>query len=748
MALKAYKNLLIQNDYDLTADRRYATLFTTGNGYMGVRGSYEEDCELGTQGMYVRGFIDKTIEICIPYYPNAFVKNNYYDDDGLKAWQDTECGINAADFLTVFIEIGGKRFSMTEGKIRAVERTLDFYTGVLTRSVIWDNGDGCETQIIFERFSSFYSDHVYCQKVTVRPINHKLPIVIYGGIELRTKTMGQIVTETLKREADSSSVRAVISSGKKYAFTADISQYVSLTADGKKVKGSAADGKIPLVSFKAPESKEIVLEKLTFVSTSRDEDGASADGLASSSYEKEFNKHIKAYKPLFDVADVIIEGNDRLDGAVRFSAYHSLISGCRNDGVHGVSAKGLTGEHYHQFVWWDSEIYQMPFFLYTNPETAKNTLIYRHRTLKAAKENARKRGNRGARFAFCSGVTGEECVWSFVKHPFMQDHVVSDIMLATLRYIDATDDWEFFARYGAELLTEGALYWLSRVSKTERGYEILHVTGTDEHHGNVNNDAYTNYCVHYVLKRVSELMSSDKKAAFNACGFTDKDEKELKEVAPKVYLPRNEYGYIPQFDGYFDLFDRMEESKELAGLQMRHCGAYDESQIIKQPDVMLLYGYADVGMDSAHFQENFDYYEKMCEMSSSLSYAPHAVCAARLNRMRSFTDYLEKTVTIDLENLHGGVEEGVHAGCEAGGYLSVLYGAFGVKAASDALYLAPKHVPGITRLSQRLYYKNSLISMETCGKIFKISILKGNSVRICLNGKYFDLKDKLEAEII
>ena len=112
MALTATKASLIQTNYNLTDDRRYATLFTTGNGYMGVRGSFEEDCDLGTQGMYVRGYIDKTIEMCQPYYPNAFIKKNYYDDDGLKAWQDTECCINAADILTVFIEVDGKRFSI------------------------------------------------------------------------------------------------------------------------------------------------------------------------------------------------------------------------------------------------------------------------------------------------------------------------------------------------------------------------------------------------------------------------------------------------------------------------------------------------------------------------------------------------------------------------------------------------------------------------------------------------------------
>lgn len=709
MALSATDVSLIQNDYNLTDDRRYATLFTTGNGYLGIRGSFEEDCDLGVQGEYVRGYIDKTVELCQPYYPNEFIKKNYYDGDGLKDWQDTECCINAADFLTVFVEVNGKRFGMLDGSLRSFERKLTYADGVLTRSVVWDNGEGALTELIFERFASFDCDHVYCQRVKVRPLNHKLPVAIYGGMDLRTKTMMQIVTRTKEKTVTDRGVRVQISSGEKYGFIQEITQKITLKADEKEVFGEAYDDKFPLVCYHAENFKELVLEKITFVRISRDEDGMTAERIDNTTYEQEYDKHLAAYAPLFDVVNVQIEGNNRLDNAVRFSAYHSLISGCRNDGIHGVSAKGLTGEHYHQFVWWDSEIYQMPFFLYTNPETAKNTLIYRFRTLQAAKQIAKKNGCRGARFAFCSSVTGEECVWSFVKHPFMQDHIVSDVMFATLRYLDATDDTTFLKDYGAELLTEGALYWISRVTKTERGYEILRVTGTDEHHGNINNDAYTNYCVEFVLRRIYEMLSGDARNLFFCHGLTDKDCACIEDVYKRLYLPKDEHGYVPQFDGYFDLYDRMEESKELVGLQMRYCGAYDQSQIIKQPDVMLLFGYADVGLDKKYYQQNFDYYEKMCEMSSSLSYAPHAVCAADLGRMRSFLTYLEKTVTIDLENLHGGVEEGVHAGCEAGGYLSILYGAFGARIKAEALYLAPKHIPGINRLRQKLFYKKSLI---------------------------------------
>lgn len=743
--LTAERTRLVQRGYDMTADRRYAALFTTGNGYIGVRGSYEEDTELCTQGAYIRGFIDKTIEICTPYYPNPFVKKKYYDDDGLKAWQDTECGVNFADILTVFVEIGGARFDLLEGNLVSFERSLEYATGVLTRKVVWEDGKGNRTELVFERFSSFADDHVYCQRVTVRPLNHSLPVAIGSGVELRTKTMGQIVTKTLSRAVSGDTVSARILSGEKYGFTAEVVARSRVTAGGKAVNGKPEDGKIPLIRFETPGGNgEVVLEKIVHVVTSRDEDGACAAQIDGATYEGEYARHIAAYAPLFEVANVEIEGKDELDGALRFASYHSLISVCRNDSVHGVAAKGLTGEHYHQFVWWDSEVYQMPFFLYTNPSAAKNTLLYRYRTLSAAKKIAAEKGLAGARFAFCSSVTGEECVWSFCVQPFLQDHIVSDVMLAVFRYLDATDDGDFLRRYGLELLSECALYWLSRVTKTERGYEILHVTGTDEHHAEVDNDAYTNYCVSYALKRFSALAAGGKAERF---GFTKEREQELAAVAEGIFLPVGEYGYIPQFDGYFSLADRMDQSENLSGLQMRYSGSYADSQIIKQPDVMLLYSYVDVGMDRSRYQENFDYYEKMCEMSSSLSYAPHAVCAAHLGRTRSFLEYLEKTVTIDLANLHGGVEEGVHSGCEAGGYLAVLYGAFGARFSAAEVSFDPRYLPGIKSVRQRFYYKNALILSEIRGKLFTIQKLKGDAVSVGYGGKTYLLTDSLTFEL-
>ena len=723
----------ISRAHDYAADRAEATLLTTGNGYLGVRGSYEEYSELGIQGAYVRGFLDEVIEICVPNIDSVHLKREYFDEEALKTFERQECGINVADLLTLRVAVGGKPFFMHEGVLKSFVRELDVSTGVLTRRVVWDDGEGAETRLTFERFASFADDHLYCQRLTVEPLNHDKPVSVLAGFDLRVKTQGQIVTRALEQSAGPGRVHAALSSGPRYGFRADLDAEVRVF-DGAGNPLPTAGIEADVLACRAEGRGRLTVEKFVYVTTSRDEDGAdAARALPRTGYEAELAAHLAVYRPLFAVCDMRIAGDERVDGELRFCNYHTLISACRNDGVHGVSAKGLTGEKYDQYVWWDSEIYQLPYFLATRPETAKQILRYRCRTLAQAKRNAAEKGLQGARFAFCSGVTGTECVWSFARHPFLQDHITADVAFAVLNYHRATGDEGFLDEGGLELLAECCRYWLSRAVRTERGWEIRNVTGPDEHHAGVDNDAYTNYLVRFDCLGAAELLEArPDRAQALGCGNLA---RELRAFATELVLPSSDSGLIPQFDGYFDKRPDMEAADGQHGLQMKYRGSYAASQIIKQPDVLLLYSYADVGLDRSHYAENLDFYEHRCECSSSLSYAPHAVCSAHNRRVASFYEYLRATVEMDLDNRHGGVEEGIHAGCAAGGYLAVLYGLFGVRYEADALCVDPRQIPWWKSVSIRTIYQNVLLKLEICGKLCVIHNESGRPVRIKVRGR-------------
>lgn len=669
--------------YDIADEPVLATLFTTGNGYMGVRGSFEEFGSQRIQGAFVRGFIDEIIEVTEPFTDNEYMKKYYLDENKLKTFEKQDSCVNMHDFLAFKITIGEKTFYPWEGKILKWNRFLDPTTAVYTRTLVWDDGEGNKTELSFARFASFADEHLYCQKIKVRPINHNLPIRVMSGVDTSIKTGGQFITKTDLLELTGTDILHRYHATNKYGFSACYgikNGFPEGTILGKYEENGTVG-----VEYLCNSAKSYTFEKITYIVTDRDTDrditDCAREKLATEgpAYAELKKAHISAYKAYFAMMDVKIEGDDEVDAYLRFASYHTAISASMNDSIHGISAKGLTGERYNQFVWWDCEIHQMPFFLLTAPETAKHALMYRYRMLEQAKKNAREKGYDGAMFAFCSSVNGDERVWQYARHPFMQIHINSDIPYGIINYYRYTGDREFMINYGMEMILECLKFWISRVSWSGERYEIREVTGTDEHHPYVDNDAYTNYCVKFIFDRFIALcheLSYEIQPALI---------EKMQEISAKLYLPMCENGLIPQFDGYFGLSRSLEEQGKgtLKQFQMKKSGLYHKSQIIKQPDVILLYTMVDVGVDRSHFAENWDYYENMCEVSSSLTFPVHAIAAAQNKQMLSFRKNLLNTVKMDVDDIHGVAWQGVHSGCLAGGYLAVIYGIFGLSVRED-----------------------------------------------------------------
>jgi len=729
--------------YDIADEPVLATLFTTGNGYMGVRGSFEEFGSQRIQGAFVRGFIDEIVEVVEPFTDNEYMKKYYLDEEKLKGFERQDSCINMHDFLTVKINIGEKTFYPWEGRIVRWSRTLNPSTAIYKRELIWDDGDGNRTELVFERFASFADEHLYCQRIKIRPINHSLPIKLMSGIDTSIKTGGQFITKTDLLQIRGTDIIHRYHGVNKYGFSACYG--IRNAFPEGKILGKYDENGTVGIEYLCDGAKSYTFEKITYIVTDRDTQRDITE-CAVERLEGELDyttlkkAHISSYKAYFAPMDVKIEGDDEVDAYLRFASYHTAISASMNDSVHGISAKGLTGERYNQFVWWDCEIHQMPFFLLTAPQTAKNSLMYRYRMLPQARKNAAEKGYDGAMYAFCSSVNGDERVWQYARHPFMQIHINSDIPYGIINYYRYTGDKEFMVNYGMEMILECLRFWMLRVTLNNGRYEILRVTGTDEHHPYVDNDAYTNYCVRFAFDRFIALC--DELSYEVDLAVLEK----MKDIAARLYLPMCENGLIPQFDGYFELSRTLEEQGKgtLKQFQMKKSGLYHKSQIIKQPDVVLLYTMVDVGVDRAHFAENWDYYENMCEVSSSLTFPPHAIACAQNKQMLSFRKNLLNTVKMDVDDIHGVAWQGVHSGCLAGGYLAVIYGIFGLSVKENgALCVNPVRTlfDGVTA---HFFYKGARITLSIKGGELTIRKKSDKSVAVEFpNGEIRELKSVL-----
>ena len=706
----ASRDLLCEDEYDLSTEANHSALLTTGNGYMGVRASLEEYGSLGVQGCYIRGVLDEVVEVRLALADNLYMKKYYIEEDNLKKFEKQEFIVDLIDFLLIRFEIGGETFYPWEGRLISWKRWLDLGTGVLHREVIWENSKGERTEFSFERFASFADDHLYVMRAAAKPLNYSGSIVITSGLDLRTKTNGQIITETVGAETGDDYIVHEGRTTSKYCFPfmTGVVNFLS-GAEASWDAESSDDFVCHKIAFDAIEGQSYVLDKKICIATGRDPVDdletfiySEVGELREKSYDDLLSEHLSVYQDLLGRLDIRIEGDDTADSVVRFSGYHTLISLERNDAVHSFSAKGLTGETYCGFVWWDAEIFQLPPLLKTMPELAKQAVLYRYNCLDQARQMAADEGRRGARYPFTAGVTGFETVWKDVRHPFMQVHGISDVALGVIQYFTATGDKEFLADYGIEMLLEICRYWCDRAEWDEehQRYGIFQVTGTDEHHPYVDNNAYTNYSVSHVLRKTLDyldLLGEKALPAAKKVHLTSEELKEFCRLYENLYLPFDEAtGMIPQFDGYFDLSRELEVvagSSKGGYTQMKQSGLYNKSQVIKQPDVLNLFAFQDLKTSDKVYRRNYDYYEARCEAASSLSYCTHSICAADLDMPEHTYGYLMRTSELDLKDAHGGTKDGVHSGCMAGAWMSVTRGIAGMKFTDDHVSFEPHFIP-------------------------------------------------------
>lgn len=694
---------ITENEYVMANESLYGSLFATSNGYMGIRGSFEENGTLSVQGGFVRGLIDE-----IPFnqslkIDNEYMRKFYVNEDAAKIASVQEGIINFADILLIRISIDGETFYPWEGKIIKWERSLDMKNNKLTRNVMWENSKSDVTVFEFERFASFSNDHIYVIKVNIIPQNHNKEVKIISGVDLRTKSNGFKMCELTKHTENENSIYFDLITKGKYNHKFNIAIFNSFTSEKNRADEQFITQEY---TYQSECGKKYEIEKKIYIATSRDENvefDKDTEILKEMSYDELYKKHQKAWRKFFDKIDIKIDGDDRADKALRFCNYHTAVSICRNDSVHSLAAKNLTGEGYNDYVWWDCEIYQSPIFVYTGIEAAKNTLMYRYNNLYAAKKAAKEENRQGARYPFISSVTGEEKVWQHVRHPFMQYHVVADVAWGVLNYYYVTDDKEFIKNYGLEMLSEIADYWVSRAELVNDRYEIKCVTGCDEHHPYVNNDAYTNYLVKYIVDNTIKLARE--------YGLTVKD--KWIQLSDKLYLPMDKSGLIPQFDGYFDLnWDVESIGGGTSEFQMKtQGGMYHKSQIIKQPDVMVLFSYIHNNFDKKTYELNWDYYEAMCEASSSLTFPVHSICAFDNNQLYKGYKYFMQCAELDLKNVNGSYD-GVHAGCMAGAWYSIVRGLAGIEMNETCIKMNPKMLRWWDKFSFKLQWHKVDFTIE------------------------------------
>jgi trehalose/maltose hydrolase-like predicted phosphorylase len=429
-------------------------------------------------------------------------------------------------------------------------------------------------------------------------------------------------------------------------------------------------------------------------------------------------EHRVRWAERWETADVRIEGDDELQRLVRFALFH-LMSSARDEGEAAVGARGLTGPAYRGHVFWDGDVFVLPFLAATNPPAARAMLEYRLQRLRAARDAAATLGRAGARFPWESAAAGVDVTPSLahdhagrvvpIRTGELEEHIVADIAWAASTYINWTGDADFAQGPGCILLAETARYWASRIRRDRSGRaHIYGVIGPDEYHEPVDDNAFTNVMARWNLRR----------AAAATCGFVpDAERREWLQIADALVDGFNaETGVYEQFAGFarlepLILADIVPHRPVAADLLLGHeriAGA----QVLKQADVLMLHHLVPEEVVAGSLEANLSYYEPRTAHGSSLSPAIHAGLFARARRFGPALDALRLACRIDVDDLTGTTAGGLHLATMGGVWQALVFGFAGVRATASELTIDPRLPDAWDALALKLKFQGEPVGIR------------------------------------
>ena len=703
------------------------TQLALGNGLIGSRGILEEIPYDSKPGTYIAGLYDRI------------------------GSQVSEL-VNLPNPFNFKIAVEGERLGVVTMDAVEHKRILDMKRGILIRKTLFSDSRKRQYDYQSLRFLSAKDKNIGVMQVAVTPLDEAVKISIETGMDTSVYNAGT-VTEGRKKHFRVKELGQFDNEG--YLIIQTFSkEHLAIMRSGfwyeKGGKKTYAEDNVFELSLKKGE--RVVFTKVFYIEAfSRDEDLNKKKELTEKDFRKAFGSgfkqllksHVKAFESLWDIAEVSIWGNPQNEKDMRFNIYHLLICSREDNGLSSIGARALSGEGYHGHIFWDAEIFVLPFYLYTLPHVARNMLIYRYRRLGAAKEIALRHGFKGAMFPWESAGIGVDETPEWAKdldgkiikiHTGKRElHITADIAYAVYHYYNVTGDEEFMRDFGYELIFECARFWMSRIkyNKKRRKSGIGGVIGPDEFHENVDDSAYTNMMAKWNLLLANRLYCALRKN--NRKNFSVLTEKMAlspheavmwKNVAARIYFEQKKDGMIEQFRGYFKLKDiRIKDYDEnylpIVPKRMTPRG-YRNTQFVKQADiVMLLHLLSDV-FNYKTKKRNYDYYIQRTLHKSSLSLPIHALMAAKLGDKSRAYRFFDAAMRTDISDIHGNTYEGIHAACIGGTWQALTHGFCGTGIEKECLSIDPRLPSTWRKVLFSICWRGDVIRLEAGGESVKL----------------------------
>ena len=727
------------------------TQFTLGNGYICSRGVLEEIPYDARPGTYMAGL---------------------YDEAGS---QVTEI-VNLPNPINFKIIAQGEKVDVVAMDVISHNRALDMQKGLLKRRTIYSTANKEKFDYQSLRFFSVNNPHIGAIQIYFTPLDADADIIIETFVDTSMTNRG-ILSEGRKRHFEVNKfinmkfINYICVRTFQKKISIGYANHLEVNHEGKTYGTSEK-----VMRLYVKKGNTATFTKIFAIHSSRDLDFrgklekkaiSSLNRAVKNGFQQLLKLHIDSWSKKWDIADIDVRPDTNLQKALRFNIYHMLICGNLRDNRISIPARTLSGEGYRGHIFWDTDIFILPFFIYTHPQIAKNILYYRYRTLPAARRNARESGYKGALFAWESADTGKEVTPEWhrdldgkvirIHTGQMEDHIVADIAYAVNHYYVVTGDENFMLDVGLEILFETARFWASRVkyNKSRDSYSIRKVIGPDEFHIKINDNAYTNIMARWNLVRATQLYREYE--AQNIRRFRKMVERiKLREgeirnwarISNRIVISLNKNGIIEAFSGFFkrkyypikELDDNLMPAlpKNIPLRQIKR------TQFVKQADTLMIFHLFPGSYPLSQRRKNFIYYDRRTLHKSSLSPSMYALTGWEAGFHEKAFHYFIFSLYSDLEDKHGNTREGIHAASLGGNWQVVFHAFAGIRVLDGVLTINPSLPPGVNSLRLKTKFRKWLLNLHISKRDVKIFPTSDEdlTLRISIYGKMRELKNK------
>ena len=744
---------IIENSFSAEQLVTTGSNFMIGNGYMGYRGTFEE--------WEAEQFV-------------ACIVTDTWDKAPESRWSEL-CNVPNGLFTQLFVN--GEMLSVFDGNTEEYFRALDMKSGLNQRKMRWYSSKGEGVELNVEKFASLENHHLLVMQYRFKALQD-------GSFKLRTGIDGRVWSingehfksyqhsqeeDLLRMELRTSELDTAIVVTEGVQFHGPSPHNNTVVEEEKRI--------VRELEFQLEKNQEIVFLKVVSITHDNELSNPSETGKAEvteglrEGYEQLRSAHQLKWDDFWNVSDIRINNHSEAQVLARFNVYQAFIATPTHENL-PIGARGLSCQVYQGAAFWDQETFNLPMFVYTHPEIAKKLVSYRHDTLDGARRKAKNLGYYGAFYAWTSGKTGDELFPDYfftdvltgrpIRNHFncWQIHISPDVVYGIWLYFEASQDWDFMVRYGAEVIFEVAQFLVSRVhfKKDKNRYEFIRLLGPDEYHENVDNNAYTNYLSKFSLEKASWIYSQLKlnepealSGIMEATGLSPQSVEDWNEISELLYLPQPDPNskVIEQFDGYFQLEDvspedvrkRLIDPEEYWGWPN---GIAVPTQVLKQADVIQLLAIMD-GFSHEVLKANYEYYEPRTEHGSSLSPSVHALVASKTSHPEEAYRYFMEASTIDLYNASkkvmsgGSFLGGIHTAAAGGVWLIIIQGFGGFQLIQNGARFNPALPESWEGLAFKLVVNGCMIEVDISKKDISVRSHKSNTKEIEI-----ELSDRLK----